>query len=168
MTVDEISLHKTDIFSSCRFILLFCRLRLFRCALRISGETLTPYGLFTSRSVFLEFVVSSPLSCWFICHRKYKFSFSLLGNLSDASTFSNSSISAIRISPFQIPPAINAYPWKILVILSYQIDEFLLNLLRILEGIPLVHQMLWKSFEWFPKSSFIWSFPVCQDILDIS
>ena len=126
MTVDEISPHKTDIFSSCRFIFLFCRLRLFRCALRISGETLTPYGLFTSRSGFLEFVVSSPLSCWFICHRKYKFSFSLLGYLSHASTFSNSSISAIRISPFQIPPAINAYPWKILVILSYHIDEFCL------------------------------------------
>ena len=40
------------------------------------------------------------------------FAFSLLGYISDASYFSNSSISAIRISSSQIPPANRACPRK--------------------------------------------------------
>ena len=49
-------------------------------------------------------------SFWII---KTSFAFSLLGYVSDASNFSNSSISAIRISSSQVPPANKACPRRI-------------------------------------------------------
>ena len=97
---------------------------LFPNTVRFSAETLVPHGRLPPRGGLLEFVVSSWLFCWIICHRKNKFSIflvcirtsfalSLLGFFSDASNFSNSSKSAIRMSPFQILAAIKAYLRKI-------------------------------------------------------
>ena len=86
----------------------FIKLKLFPFAVRLSAEILSPYGEFPSKSRFLEFSlflvillnhlpqeVQIPHLLGFL-----KTSVSLLGQVSDASNFSNSSILAIGISPF--------------------------------------------------------------------
>ena len=71
-------------------------------------------------------------------------------------------MSAIRMSPFQTPPAINAYPKKILV-------NFLAKLISLDRSlaetgdIQSSNQMeLLVLQKWLSESSFIGSFPVCQ------
>ena len=123
MTINEISLNRLTVISGFCVIFGFYRLKLFHIASRFSAEALSSYRRFPSQSGFLEFVVFSVNfaeasatrntnfpSFWVI---KTSFAFSLLGYIADASNFSNSSISAVRMSHFQIHPAIKAYPRKI-------------------------------------------------------
>ena len=55
---DEVTLNRPKISPGINVIFWFCRLSLFRVALRISTETLSPHGLIPSWSGFLEFAVS--------------------------------------------------------------------------------------------------------------
>ena len=64
-------------------------------------------------------------SLWVI---RTSFAFSLLGKVSDASNFSNSSISAVSIFSSQIHPRSKHILERFLVTISLQIDEFVLCL----------------------------------------
>ena len=99
----------------------FCRLKPFRFALKSSplrSSLLTScsrlrVGYRNSWSLPNSFAVPSAnvtMKCSPLCGVHTLFALSLRGWISDASTFSNSSMSATRISPFQVPRAINAYP----------------------------------------------------------
>ena len=121
--LDEDTLDRTEVGTGFSVICWFCRLRPFRFALKFSNEIFTPYRFSRLRSGFSEFVVSPWQFCCTICYWDLKYypncgvntSFALVlrGRVSDASMFSNSSMSATRISPFQILPAIDAYPKNI-------------------------------------------------------
>ena len=93
----------------------------------------------------------------------------LRGGNSDASMFSTFSMSATRISLFQILPAINAYSKNIsgkiflsnLVVLTGLVQK---------KGVMFNHctrRNHWAS-EWFSESPFMKSFPICQEVLNIS
>ena len=91
----------------------------FEFALKFSTEICSPNRLFLPKSGFSEFVVSSGQFCCTICNwgkefvpplwRQHFFRIDSSRINFRCVHFSNSSMSATRISPFQIPPAINAY-----------------------------------------------------------
>ena len=120
MTIDEVTLNGPSVSSGFSVVSCFCRLKPFWFALKFSTEIFTSYRLFPPWSGFSEFVVSSKniavpsaagtIKSSLLCGVNISFALSLRGWIPDASNFSNSSMSATRISPFQIPPAINAYP----------------------------------------------------------
>ena len=74
---NRVSLNRPEVIQSFSVIFCFFKFKLFPIALRFSAEILSHYGVFPSQSGFLEFVVSSWLCCWTICHREYKFSVSV-------------------------------------------------------------------------------------------
>ena len=81
----------------------------------------------------------------------------------------NSSISAIRMSPFQNSRRDQRIPKKkILVKRSCQIGEVLIGLVLDSGDIqPLLKKNCWY-FEWFSEPSFIRSFFLCHEVLDMS
>ena len=94
---------------------------------------------------------------------------SLRAWISDASKFSSSSMSATKMSPFQIPSAYNAYPrnmpsktclpnWWILDKSLAEIGWY-----SIIEA-----KKYHRSFEWIAKSPFIRCVPVRQAVLNVS
>ena len=181
MTVNDVTLNRPkNLFElQCHLLNLSVETLPFR-----DGESplrfLSPFGLLPSWSGFPEFVVSlhnfagpsatrntkSPF-LWVI---KTSFAFHLPRYISDASIFSNSSISAIRVSHFQIPPAIKACPRKL------PGNTFLPNWWILAWSLADVGRYSTCTpngttssfFEWFTKSSLIWSFPICQEVLNIS
>ena len=76
--------------------------------------------------------------------------------------FSKSSTSPIKISPFKILPR------DFLVIASCQIDEFSPDHSAQTDGIQPPFRKYYCPFEWFSKSSFMWRFPIFQEVGDIS
>ena len=89
-----------------------------------------------------------------LCGANTSFALSLRRWISDASIFSKSSMSATRMSPFQILPATDAYPRNILG------NTFL----------PIwwsTKRNYW-TFKWFSQTSFVWSLPIRQEICDVS
>ena len=121
------------------------------------------------RSLFLMFLLNHLPQEIQIIHLfwviKTSFAFSLLGYISQFFKISNQNI----FLPNSPPPAIKAHPKKD----SWQ------HLLSKLMNSCFVSLEVWEisnycakwnngSFEWFPKSSFILRFPVCQEVLDIS
>ena len=120
MTVNSVSLNRQESFQSFRVIFCFFRLKLFPVAL---GFSLSLRWICVSewvlgiRSLFLiillnhlpQEIQNSPSFCFI----RSSFAFSVLGYVSDASKFSHSSISPIRISSSQIPPANKACPRRI-------------------------------------------------------
>ena len=120
MTRDEILLNRPKVSSGFSVVSWFCRLRPFRFALKFSTEIFTPYRFFPAsewvlgiRSLSLTIsLYHLPLGQWIhLLFLWYQFFFRV--DSPDASNFSKSSTSAIRISRLQIPPAISSYPRKI-------------------------------------------------------
>ena len=114
MARDEVTLNRPEVGTGFRVIFEFCRVRLFKFALKLSSEMFTPCGGFpdlewssrNSWSLPDNFAVPSAngnLNSF--PFRLIKVSFALIrrGQISDASIFCNSSKSAIRISPFHNP-----------------------------------------------------------------
>ena len=106
-------------------------------------------------------------SLWVI---RTSFAFSLLVYTSDAPNFFpilQYQQSECHLSKFS--PSSKRNPDRFLVVLSFRNDEFTLCLsLGVWE---IFHQCAkWNnwSLKWFTESSFVRSFPVCQEILDIS
>ena len=57
---------------------------------------------------------------------------------------------------------------KYQLVLSCQLDEFSPDLSVKTDDIePLLEKVLLASLELFSKSSFVWRFPICQEVLDI-
>ena len=92
----------------------------------------------------------------------------LRGWISDASMFSKSSKSAIRISAFQNLSEINSYPRKIpgktFLPSWWSLDEFSRWHRMILNRCS--KRNYWP-FEWFSESSFVRCLPICHEVLDI-
>ena len=158
----------------------FGRLRLSRIALNLSTAIFTPYGEFPPWSGYSEFVVSSwnfccTICCWecdfiIFCVISTSLALSLRRQTFDASKFSMSSRSAIKISPFQTLTTRSAHSReKSVVIRSCQIDELPPDLSQnriIFNHCSKMYSL--SLFEWFAKSSFVWRFPIFQEVLDIS
>ena len=145
MSINEISLSRPKVASDFFVIFGFFRFKLFPIASRFSAETVSLRSIPVSewvlgiRSFFLIILLDHLLQETQILHL-FGFSGLLVHSVFwDISlmrpTFSNSSISAIRMSPFQISPAIQAYPRKIPG-KTFRIDEFSLCLSRRLGDIP--------------------------------
>ena len=178
MTMDEVTLKRPEVSPGFGVIFWFCRLRPFRFALKFSTETFAPCRLFPPWSGFSEFVVSSWQFCCTICYReKYSlvcgvntsFAVILGGWISDASMFSNSSMSATSISPLQN----NHRDWCISD--EYSCQNCLAELVKpclvsCRNRIIFNHctKRKFSTFKWFSESPFIRSFPICQEVLDIS
>ena len=143
--------------------LLFLQVESLPCRLEIlRWDSLSPCGGFPSqcewvlgiRSLYLTILLNHLQQemqilqfFWVI---KATFAFSLLGHISDASNF--------PIHQYQQSEC-----------LLSKLTNFSLCLSRSLGDVPPVHQMGYSSFKRFPnKSSFMRSFPVCQQILHIS
>ena len=144
----------------------FCRLKTFRFALKFSTEIFTPYKLFLSQSGLSEFMVSSQKNCCTICNWEYEL-FSL------CSVFTSFALVHLCLLPKYIlpkfTPRLSQFPGILQLELSFQIclslawshAEF---------GKMFNHcskRNHW-TFEWLPESPFIWSFHICQEVLDIS
>ena len=122
-------------------IFCFLRLKLFPIAMRFSAEILSPYGGFPSQCGFLEFVVFSLIyfaepsatrntnsaSLWVI---RTSFAFSLLKYISMTPNFPILQTSVIRISSLQDLSAKKAWPIKSLVVIFFQLDQFMLRFSR--------------------------------------
>ena len=153
----------------------------FRFAMIISTETLSLSPLRSApswsgfpriRSVFLTILL------YYLPQEVQIIPFSELSRLllhsisgdrfSDASKFSNSSMSAIRIFLSQIPPAIKAYPGKILgstVLPNWWSLALISGWNRIIFN-QCSKRKYW-SFEWLSASPLIRSFLVCQEVFHI-
>ena len=144
MTINEVTLKRPKIFADFSVICWFCRLRLFRFAMRFSTEnslSLSPFGLFPSYSGFLEFVVPSWQFCCTICYREIQFLlFSEFSRLLLYSIFGDRFLMLPNVQFFDVgnqniffpnssPRLMHIPEKKSLVKRCNQIDEFLLDLL---------------------------------------
>ena len=117
MTINEVSLNR-------RVVSWCCQLTLFRFALKFFIGIFPPYGTFPLlqwfvgiRSLFLTLLLYHLLlgiqMLLFSVRTVLLYALTRQGWISDVSTFSNSSMSAIRIPPFLTPSAPNACPRNI-------------------------------------------------------
>ena len=93
----------------------------------------------------------------------------LLAWMSDASICPNSSVSATRMSPFQIPPAFNAYP---MYILGKALGPNWCNLDRVFGRNRVIFDHCSKRYYWsvicHSEPPFIWFLPIRQEIWNVS
>ena len=175
MTTNEVTLCRQEVFSGFSVVFEFCRLRLFRFSLKFSTEIFTRSGLFLwvgSRCLFPTILLLHPrLGIWILLPSElatlllhWFFEDKFLRRQS----FLVPSVSAIRMSPFQIPPAINACPRNISG-KTFLPNWCVLDWSRIEIGwhSPLLERNYW-SFAWFSDSSFVVSLPICQEVSDVS
>ena len=166
-TIDDVTLNRPELDTGFSVICCICRLRLSWFALKFSTDIFAPYGLLPPWSGFSEFVVSSWQFCCTICNPEYEFISFLWHQYFfrvDASSISFWWVqpfqffrSAIRISPFQILPAINSYPRKNQIILACQFDEVLTDLALKSDDI--------QSVGW-DRSEFPWSSSLRSSLLE--
>ena len=73
MTITEVNLNRPEVFPGFSVVSWFCRLKIFRFALKFLTQIFTFYRLFLSQSGFSEFMVSSQQFCCTSCNREYKY-----------------------------------------------------------------------------------------------
>ena len=141
MTIDEVTFDRPEVGTGFSVICWFCRLRLSRFTLKFSAEIFSLLTVDSRLRVFSEFVVSPWQFCCTIWHREYEFIFLCCYQYFLSRWFSEDKylmgptfphipelLSEHLLSEFS--PRLAHSQERFLVILSFQIDVFLLGLLE--------------------------------------
>ena len=177
MTIDEVTLNRPEVFPGFSVIFWFSRLRPVQPALKFSTEIFTPYRLFPPWSGFSEFVVSSEQISCTICHWEFL-------KMSTPFVASTLLLHWVFEDGFLTRPFLNVCDLRLSfpnsprderISEEYSRWNFLSKLVK--SGLVscrnrtiLKHcskRNVW-TFRWFSESLFIRSFPICQEVLNIS
>ena len=126
MTTHELSFNRPEVVAGFSVVFCFCWLRLIRVSSNVFAEIFPPYSFILPQSRLWNFMIFSMQFCRAVCCWEddflpfldviISFALSLRAWISDVSKHSSSSMSATKMSPFQIrvrsPGHVNKFQWN--------------------------------------------------------